>query len=109
VFPFPVKRYTKGFASFLLQNSENLVVIIFNMPRENRLTRAARLTRSGRREPLWETVIFLQETVKKLGRQLRHGEKTQEEIRLELQDVQNRLEVYISSERALILRNRELE
>ena len=37
------------------------------MPRESRLARAARLTRSGRRDPLWETIVYLQETIKKMG------------------------------------------
>jgi predicted nucleic acid-binding Zn-ribbon protein len=81
------------------------------MPREGRLRRAARLTRSGQRDPLWETVVFLQETVKKLGRQLRRGEKTLEEANLEIQELNEQVEEQfrIFSARALHIRNRELE
>ena len=62
------------------------------MPRENRITRTARLTRSGRRDPSWETIVFLQESVKKLTRQLRRGEQTRRAIGLELQKVKEELE-----------------
>ena len=81
------------------------------MPRENCLARAARLTRSGRRDPLQETIVYLQETIKKMGRQLCRDEKTLEEINLEFQDLKEQLEEQIqaTSERALHIRNRELE
>jgi hypothetical protein len=75
------------FIGLLTKNSLNI-----NMPRENRITRTARLTRSGRRDPSWETIVFLQESVKKLTRQLRRGEQTRRAIGLELQKVKEELE-----------------
>src|SRR5947207_13581582 len=71
----------------LTKNSLNI-----NMPCENCITRTARLTRSGRRDPSWETIVFLQESVKKLTRQLRRGEQTRRAIGLELQKVKEELE-----------------
>jgi hypothetical protein len=81
------------------------------MPREGRLRRAARLTRSGQRDPLWETVILLQETVKLLGRQVRRGEKSLEEANTEIRELNWQVEEQyrIFSARALSVRNRELE
>ena len=77
------------------------------MPRENRSSRANCLTRSGLRDPSWETIILLQERVRVLERQVFRGERSrilQQEVsrlRAELETLQDA--------HTLFLRNRELE
>jgi hypothetical protein len=81
------------------------------MPREGRLRRSARLTRSGQRDPLWETVVFLQETVTLLGHQVRRREKSLEEANTEIRELNWQVEEQfrVFSARTLHIRNRELE
>jgi hypothetical protein len=78
------------------------------MPRENRISRVGRLTRSGLRDPIWETIVILQERVKVLERQVRRGEKSKLALEEEVQGL--RLEVdRFQDRRALFVQNRELE
>ena len=78
------------------------------MTRESKTAKAERLLRSGRGDPLWATVVMLQERVKYLERQLRRGEKTQAELQEEIsvleKEVRQLTSRYTSSSRC-----RELE
>ena len=78
------------------------------MTRESKTAKAERLLRSGRGDPLWATVVMLQERVKYLERQLRRGEKTQAELQEEIsaleEEVRQLTSRYTSSSRC-----RELE
>ena len=55
------------------------------MPRENRNQRAARLTRSGRRDPIFEALVVLQERIRVLERQVRQVERGRDILDQELQ------------------------
>ena len=77
------------------------------MPRENHSSRAGCLTRSGLRDPSWETIVLLQERVRVLERQVRRGERSralgQEVLRLRT------LVETLHDSHSLFVRSRELE
>jgi len=78
------------------------------MPRESLVKKAGRLTRSGLRDPLWETVVTLQERASFLERQVRRGERTKESLQEEIR----RLEVDVerlASQGTSTIRERALE
>jgi chromosome segregation ATPase len=78
------------------------------MPRESLVKKAGRLTRSGLRDPLWETVVTLQERARYLERQVRRGERTRESLQEEIR----RLEVDVerlASQGTSSIRERTLE
>lgn len=77
------------------------------MPRENRLSRNARLTRSGLRDPSWETIILLQERVRVLERQVRQGNRFRV-LGPEVERLRRELEI-LQDARSLHNFNRELE
>jgi hypothetical protein len=77
------------------------------MPRsESRISQTRRLTRSGRVDPLWSTIIFLQERVNFLERQVRRGGRSLREVENERQRLFEEVERLSSHGR---LRELELE
>lgn len=82
-------------------------LIITIMPRENTAARAIRLTRSGRRDPTWETIILLQERVKILERQLRRCEKNRTSLLTEVLELRTDLNL-LQDGREIQLENKEL-
>lgn len=78
------------------------------MPRETKHAKQVRSTRSGRSDPLWETVVLLQERVKYLERQIRRGERSRVVLEEELRILQHEVEL-LSSRPASSVRMRELE
>ena len=92
----------------LLAFSYKSFLSVVIMPRENRISRVGRLTRSGLRDPIWETIVILQKRVKVLERQVRREEKSKLALEEEVQGL--RLEVdRFQDRRALFVQNRELE
>ena len=77
------------------------------MPREHRITRASRLTRSGLKDPSWEIIVLLQERVRVLERLVRRGERSKV-LELEVSKLKTELET-LRDARSLHSRNRELE
>jgi hypothetical protein len=77
------------------------------MPRENRNARAVRLTRSGLKDPSWETIVLLQERVRVLERQVHRGERSKT-LEVEVSRLKGKLET-LRDARSLFCRNRELE
>ena len=77
------------------------------MPRENRNTRAVRLTRSDLKDPSWETIVLLQERVKVLERQVHRGERSKA-LEIEVSKLKRELET-LRDARSLFCRNRDLE
>jgi hypothetical protein len=77
------------------------------MPRENRNARAARLTRSGLKDPSWETIVLLQERVRVLERQVHRGERSRA-LEVEVSRLKRELGTLRDS-RSLFCKNRELE
>src|SRR4051794_37029023 len=77
------------------------------MPRENRNARAVRLTRSGLKDPSWETIVLLQERVRVLERQVHKGERSKV-LEIEVSRLKRELET-LKDTRSLFCRNRELE
>lgn len=77
------------------------------MPRENRMSKVARLTRSGHKDPSWETIVVLQERVKILERLARRGERSKA-LKEEVTKLKADLEK-LSDARALHCRNGKLE
>lgn len=57
------------------------------MPRENRNQRVVRLTRSRRRDPVFEAMVVLQERIRVLERQVRQAERGRDVLGQELQRV----------------------
>jgi chromosome segregation ATPase len=78
------------------------------MPRENKLVKVNRLTRSGRMDPLWATVVTLQERVKYLERQIRRGERSKANLTEEIRRLKEEVE-RLSSQRTSSQQLRELE
>src|SRR3954470_17595768 len=77
------------------------------MPRDTRISRAARQTRSGLKDPSWVTIVTLQERVRILERLVRRGEKSKA-LQLEVSSLKEKLES-LQDARALFSHNRELE
>lgn len=77
------------------------------MPRENRNAKAVRLTRSGLKDPSWETIVLLQERVKVLERQVRRGERSKV-LEIEVSKLKEELNT-LRDARSLFCRNRDLE
>lgn len=85
-----------------------LIFPFISMPRETRTAKAQRLTRSGRMDPLWATVITLQERVKYLERQIRRGERSQADLQEEIHQLEREVE-RLASRSSTSTRIRELE
>jgi predicted RNase H-like nuclease (RuvC/YqgF family) len=79
-----------------------------NMPRETKITKVNRLTRSGRMDPLWATVVTLQERVKYLERQIHRGERSKADLEEEIRRLEEEVE-RLSSQRTTSQQLRELE
>ena len=71
------------------------------------MSKAARLTRSGLRDPSWETIVTLQERVRILECQVRRGERSKA-LELEVKRLKEELES-LRDARALHIQNREFE
>ena len=78
------------------------------MPRETKHAKQVRLTRSGRSDPLWETIILLQERGRYLERRIRSGERSRLELEAEIRSLQQEVE-RLSSRVSFSVRERELE
>ena len=77
------------------------------MPRENRLSRNARLTRSGLRDPSWETIRILQERVRVLECLVCRGKRSRT-LEQEIVELRNQLAT-LQDAHSLHNHNRELE
>ena len=78
------------------------------MPRESRRAKQVRLTRSGHSDPLWETVVLLQERAEYLERQIRRGERSRAVLEEELRALHQEVEL-LASRPVASVRMRELE
>ena len=63
------------------------------MTRESFYAKRLRLLRSTGLDPLWETVLLLQERVKFLERQIRRGERSKEVLEEEIRSLQQEVEL----------------
>jgi predicted RNase H-like nuclease (RuvC/YqgF family) len=78
------------------------------MPRETKYAKQGRSTRSGRSDPLWETIVLLQERVKFLERQIRRSEKSKAVLEEEIGTLRQEVEL-LASRPSSSIRMRELE
>jgi FtsZ-binding cell division protein ZapB len=94
-------------ASFVYHFPFPLYFPLTIMPRDNRILKTIRQTRSGLKDPSWETIVVLQERVKFLERQVRRGKRSNL-LQLEVSSLKEKLEC-LQDAAALHSQNRELE